>query len=168
MDQWVETSLKNRLHKTCKIKGLKQVALAGQCTICENCHLNAQFNPIKVGKCCFLEPFVTIDSSKAEVRLGSYTRIGSRSIIRSGATVGSRVDIGSGCILEPGCVIRDCCVIEDHVRIPANYLVPPFTRLTKETGILREYELSPSYRQINEDKLRILQAVGVRVENHRN
>ncbi|KAG7884095.1 hypothetical protein KL938_001967 [Ogataea parapolymorpha] len=165
MHQWVETSSKNRLHKTCKIKGLKQISLAGRCTICEHCHLNAQFNSIKVGKNSFLEPFVTVDSSKAEVKLGSYTRIGSKSTIGSGAAIGSRVDVGSGCILEPGCVIRDCCVIEDHVRIPANYLVPPFTRVTIESGTLKEYELPPSYRQINEDKLCILEAVGVRREH---
>ncbi|KAG7831939.1 hypothetical protein KL920_000274 [Ogataea angusta] len=168
MDHWVETSSGNRLHKTCKIKGLNQIALAGQCTICEQSQLNAQINPIKVGKSCFLEPFVTIDSSKAEVRLGSYTRIGSRSTIGSGAIIGSRVDIGYDCILEPGCVIRDCCVIEDHVRIPANYLLPPFTRVTIENDTLKEYELPPSYRQINEDKLRFLQVVGARVGNNRN
>ncbi|KAH3666057.1 hypothetical protein OGAPHI_004246 [Ogataea philodendri] len=160
MDQWLETSSGNRIHKSCKIKGLNRIALAGQVTVCEDCHINAGDHSIKVGKRCYFEPQVCIDSTNGDVKIGTLTRIGYGTQVDSNCNIGNRVSIGKGCKLGTGSIIRDCCVIEDQVEVPIGFLIPPFTRVSKENDKLKLKELAASYRKINETQLRILEVVG--------
>jgi dynactin-5 len=77
------------------------------------------------------------------VTIGSHTIIRKNCYLQA-AAVGSYCWIGRSVVLGPRVIIKDCCVIADNVTIPADTIIPPFTRVTVEAIAAASSPSSPS------------------------
>lgn len=65
--------------------------------------------------------------------IGSHTHIASNTHIQS-IFIGSNVKIGNNCILMPRTKVYDNCIIEDDTILPADLVVPPYSRVRGKPG----------------------------------
>jgi dynactin-5 len=79
----------------------------------------------------------------APVTIGAHTWIG-ENVYSEAAAIGSSCWIGNGVRLGPRVLLKDGCVVETGVSIPADTVVPPFTRVSSVDGRLEWKELPPS------------------------
>jgi dynactin 5 len=146
---YIQTTTHNYVSRRATIDGSQQVELKGRSVVSDNVHIRGDLAVIRMGRYCFLSANTRIqpppmpgqsdpassDASSSSttpmkyvpVSIGSHTVIGKDCTIQA-AAVGSSCWIENGVTLGPRCIVKDCCVIAQGTVIPADTVLPPFTR----------------------------------------
>jgi dynactin-5 len=157
---YIQTSTGNWVSRRAVIENARHVELKGRSIVHANTQFKATDSPtgwIRTGRYCHVGAGTTIQPAvlPAHHRQQNRTQqhaadgtekdtdtdqhvpvtIGSHTIIRENcrlqaAAVGSYCWIGCSVVLGSRVIVKDCCVIADNVTIPADTVIPPFTRVT--------------------------------------
>lgn len=168
-DGYIKTMTHNYVARKALVEGAKQVELKGRSILQEGVVVKGDLAVVRIGRYCeidarsLLEPPVHPLNPTLRIPLvvGSHTHIGRDCQIRA-ASIGSMVWIGNGVTLGSRVIIKDNCILEDGVKLGADTVVPPFTRITAD-GLIRELPPSTSvhrqevsldrYQEFNKEQL---------------
>lgn len=116
--------------------------MKGKSTIHPKVHIRGDFSNIRIGRYCSIGRDTIIRPPSYQTNLksdgnviqflplliGNHTRIGSNCVIES-ASIGSCVHIAHNVVISKRVIIKDCCYIEEGTVIPADTVIPPFSRV---------------------------------------
>jgi dynactin-5 len=138
---YIQTSTGNWVSRRAVIQNARHVELKGRSIVHADSQFKAADSPtgwIRTGRYChvgagtIIQPAVLPPHHRDQhvpVTIGSHTIIRKNCHLQA-AAVGSYCWIGCSVVLGPRVIIKDCCVIADNVNIPADTVIPPFTRVT--------------------------------------
>jgi dynactin-5 len=138
---YIQTSTGNWVSRRAVIENARHVELKGRSIVHADSQFKAADSPtgwIRTGRYCHVGAGTIIQPANlpphhrdqhVPVTIGSHTIIRKNCHLQA-AAVGSYCWIGCSVVLGPRVIIKDCCVIADNVTIPADTVIPPFTRVT--------------------------------------
>jgi dynactin-5 len=138
---YIQTSTGNWVSRRAVIENARHVELKGRSIVHADSQFKAADSPtgwIRTGRYChvgagtIIQPAVLPPHHRDKhvpVTIGSHTIIRKNCHLQA-AAVGSYCWIGCSVVLGPRVIVKDCCVIADNVAIPADTVIPPFTRVT--------------------------------------
>lgn len=138
---YIQTSTGNWVSRRAVIENARHVELKGRSIVHADSQFKAADSPtgwIRTGRYChvgagtIIQPAVLPPHHRDQhvpVTIGSHTIIRKNCHLQA-AAVGSYCWIGCSVVLGPRVIVKDCCVIADNVTIPADTVIPPFTRVT--------------------------------------
>jgi dynactin-5 len=138
---YIQTSTGNWVSRRAIIENARHVELKGRSIVHADSQFKAADSPtgwIRTGRYCHVGAGTTIQPAvlpahhrdqHVPVTIGSHTIIRKNCHLQA-AAVGSYCWIGHSVVLGPRVIVKDCCVIADNVTIPADTVIPPFTRVT--------------------------------------
>jgi dynactin-5 len=138
---YIQTSTGNWVSRRAVIENARHVELKGRSIVHADSQFRAADSPtgwIRTGRYChvgagtIIQPAVLPAHHRDKhvpVTIGSHTIIRKNCHLQA-AAVGSYCLIGCSVVLGPRVIVKDCCVIADNVTIPADTVIPPFTRVT--------------------------------------
>jgi dynactin-5 len=152
---YIQTSTGNWVSRRAVIENARHVELKGRSIVHADSQFKAEDSPtgwIRTGRYCHVGAGTVIQPAVLPAHQRQQSRrqqaadgtdvdqhvpvtIGSHTIIQENchlqaAAVGSYCWIGKSVVLGPRVIVKDCCVIADNVTIPADTVIPPFTRVT--------------------------------------
>lgn len=118
--------------------------MKGKSIIHPKVHIRGDFANIRIGRYCSINnntiirppPYQTslLTNNNTSMQflpllIGNHTRIGQNCIIES-ASIGSCVYIANNVVIHKRVIIKDCCYVEEGTVIPADMVIPPFSRVS--------------------------------------
>jgi dynactin-5 len=156
---YIQTSTGNWVSRRAVIENARHVELKGRSIVHADSQFKAADSPtgwIRTGRYChvgagtIIQPAVLPPHHRDQhvpVTIGSHTIIRKNCHLQA-AAVGSYCWIGCSVVLGPRVIIKDCCVIADNVTIPADTVIPPFTRVTVAATGLSSDNKRPTSRLV--------------------
>lgn len=133
---YIRTTTHNYVSRKAIVDGAKQVEIRGRSILQEGVRVKGDLAIVRIGRYCEIEqdtllepPVHPLKTQRIPIVVGSHTHIGKNCQIHA-AAIGSMVWIGDNVHLGERVIIKDNCVIESNVRLGADTVLPPFSRIS--------------------------------------
>ena len=142
-DEYIKTASHNFVSRQAVVKGPEQVELKGKSVLKEGVVVRGDLGyRIQMGRYVTVEEETTLTPCDAPMVIRGHAVIGKSCDIQA-ASIGSFVRIGDCCKIGKRCFIKDACILEEGTILGDDTVVPPFSRVQGQPGLVVE-ELPPS------------------------
>lgn len=175
---WIVTESGNRINKNrLNLKDTQSIILGGKVILDSDVTIRGDLKPprkdptralekgerepnaVQVGRYAHIHSGCTLtpprDAGSGRyytMKLGDYVSIGASTQVRA-ASIASCVWIGEGCTIGNMSIVKECVVVEDGTVVPERAVIPPFSRVAGNPGLVVE-ELPEVIGEVIRDRLR--------------